>query len=192
MSDTITVVGNVATAPRRTVTQNGVSITNFRVASAQRRFDRARGEWTDGQTNWYSISAFRMLADNAHASLSKGDRVVVTGRLRLREWDANGQRGMTAEIDADALGADLLWGTTVFTRQTQSPETQGVNTVPTTESVAAGYADSGIGAAVDEDGWSIPGAETSGSAPVQPSSTEDEGDDPILPEGDAALADSYA
>lgn len=114
MSDTITITGNIATVPEHKRTQTGVPITTFRVASSQRRFDRATGGWIDGDTNWYSVSTFRGLAEHSFVSLHKGDRILVTGRLRLREWDTGAKKGTTAEIDADAIGHDLLWGTSTF------------------------------------------------------------------------------
>jgi single stranded DNA-binding protein len=112
--DTITITGNVATPPELKRTSSGVAITTFRVASGQRRYDREAGAWSDAGTNWYTVSAFRTLADHAYRSLQKGDRVILTGRLRLREWDNGTRRGTAIEIDAEAIGHDLLWGTTTF------------------------------------------------------------------------------
>ncbi|MEU1970588.1 single-stranded DNA-binding protein [Microbacterium sp. NPDC019599] len=116
MTDTITVTGNIATPPEHKRTPGGVAITTFRVASGLRRFDRNTSSWVDSGTNWYTVSTFRSLAEHAMASLNKGDRVIVTGRLRLREWDTGAKKGITAEIDADAIGHDLLFGTTRFER----------------------------------------------------------------------------
>jgi single-strand DNA-binding protein len=116
MSDTITLTGLVATAPRHIVTSEGLPITSFRLASAQRRFDRSQERWIDGDTNWYTVTSFRQLAVNAAGSVAKGDRVVVSGRLRIREWE-NGERGGTnVDIEADAIGHDLAWGTSRFSR----------------------------------------------------------------------------
>lgn len=127
MSDNITVTGNIATDPDHKRTSAGVAITSFRLASSQRRFDRATGVWIDGATNFYSVSTFRGLAEHAFASLKKGDRVLLTGRLRLRDWEAGAKRGTTVEIDAEAIGHDLLWGTTTFHRSspTGAPRTTG-------------------------------------------------------------------
>ena len=116
MSEHITVAGLIATTPRHLVTQDGLPITSFRLAASQRRFDRVQNKWIDGETNWYTVSAFRQLAINASTSLSKGDRVVLTGKLRVRDWD-NGERAGTAvEVEAEALGHDLSWGSSSFTR----------------------------------------------------------------------------
>lgn len=116
MSDTITITGLIATTPRHVVTSEGLPITSFRLASSQRRFDKATSTWVDASTNWYTVTAFRQLAINAVPSLSKGDRIVVTGRLRIRDWQTDDRTGTNVEIEAETLGHDLFWGTAVFTR----------------------------------------------------------------------------
>ena len=116
MTDNITLTGLIATAPKHIVTNEGLAITSFRLASNQRRFDRSQEKWVDVDTNWYTITTFRQLAMNAARSLDKGDRVVVTGRLRVREWDNGEKTGITVDVEADALGHDISWGSSVFTR----------------------------------------------------------------------------
>jgi len=120
MSDTITVTGNVATEPELKRTPSGVAITSFRMASSQRRYDKATDTWVDGATNWYTVSVFRALAEHAYESFRKGHRVILSGRLRLREWETPTKKGLSAEIDADSIGHDLLWGTTTFRRDERS------------------------------------------------------------------------
>lgn len=110
MNDTITVCGIIATEPRHLVTDTGIAITSMRLASPSRRWDRATSTWTNGATNWFTVTAFRSLAANAHKSLKKGDRVVVTGRVRIRTWERDGRGGTSVEIDAEGLGHDLAWG----------------------------------------------------------------------------------
>jgi len=142
--DTITITGNVATPPERKRTSTGVAITTFRVASGQRKYDRAAGAWSDAGTNWYTVSVFRTLADHAYESLQKGDRVILTGRLRLRDWDNGTRRGTAIEIDADAIGHDLLWGTTTFVKGSQTSSVGPAHD---------GSSDAG------EDAWAAPGVE---------------------------------
>lgn len=110
MNDSITIRGIVATDPRHLVTGTGLAITSLRLASPSRRWDRSTASWTNGDTNWFTVTAFRSLASNLHKSLHKGDRVIVTGRLRIRNWEREDRSGMTVEIDADAVGHDLAWG----------------------------------------------------------------------------------
>jgi single-strand DNA-binding protein len=138
MSDTITVTGLVATTPRHLVTSEGLPITSFRVASTQRRFDRSQEKWIDAETNWYTVSVFRQLAINAAASIKKGERVLVTGRLRIREWQNGERAGTTIEIEADAIGHDLSWGTSVFGRTISSSESSSNTESSSTESVPQG------------------------------------------------------
>ena len=116
MSEIITVTGLVATTPRHLVTQDGLPITSFRMAASHRRFDRTANKWVDGETNWFTVTAFRQLAINAAGSISKGERVLVTGKLRVRDWDNGERAGTSVEIEAEALGHDLTWGTSTFMR----------------------------------------------------------------------------
>ncbi len=123
MSEQISVTGLVATTPRHLVTQDGLPITSYRLASSSRRFDRSQNKWVDGETNWYTVSAFRQLAINSAGSINKGDRVLVVGKLRVRDWD-NGERdGTSVEIEAEAVGHDLSWGSSSFTRTVLVRET---------------------------------------------------------------------
>lgn len=116
MSENVTVAGTVATEPKLTVTAEGLEISTFRLASNHRRFDRTEQKWIDAETNWFTVTAFRQFAGNVKKSIDKGQRIVVTGRLRVREW-TNGERtGHDVEIVAEALGHDLAWGTSQFTR----------------------------------------------------------------------------
>ncbi len=116
MTEHVTVKGLVATEPRHIVTQDGLTITSFRLAALQRHFDQNKNRWNDHGTNWYSVSSFRLLAKNAAASLQKGHRVIVQGRLTVREWDTGERSGVSVDIEADSIGHDLVWGTTVFER----------------------------------------------------------------------------
>lgn len=114
--NTVTAAGIVATTPRHVQTDEGLDITSFRLASNRRRYDDELQQWVDVDTNWYTVVAFRALAANAEKSLRKGDSVVVSGRVRIRDWEHDSGSGTSVEVEADALGHDLLWGTTTYTR----------------------------------------------------------------------------
>ena len=122
MTDNIVLTGLVATTPRHLTTSDGLAITSFRLASSQRRFDRALNRWVDGDTNWYTVSSFRGLAENTAQSVQKGDRVIVQGRLRIRDWENTDRSGTTVEIEAEVIGHDLGWNTVVATRVSRDPE----------------------------------------------------------------------
>ena len=130
MSDDITLTGVVATTPRHLVTSEGVQITSFRLASSQRHLDAGKGEWVETDTNWYTVVAFRDLAVNLVGSVQKGHRVVVAGRLRIRNWETEDKSGTTVEVEAATVGHDLRWGETQYTR------TRQVATAPTDEPAA--------------------------------------------------------
>ncbi len=116
MTDSITVAGVVATPVKHTVTPDGLDVAQFRLASSSRRYDAATRSWVDGETNWFTVVAFRHLAANLAASIDKGQRILVTGKLKVRSWQTEEKRGTNVEIVADAVGHDLAWGTTRFTR----------------------------------------------------------------------------
>lgn len=126
MTDSITLTGLVATVPKHIETKDGLTISSFRLASAQRRFDRTQERWIDVDTNWYTITAFRQLASNCSGSVKKGDRVVVVGRLRIREWENGERTGTTVDIEADAMGHDLAWGTSAYSRTISSSRATSV------------------------------------------------------------------
>lgn len=117
MSNYVTIRGFVGTDVKCSVASSGLPITKFRLGSSDRYFDKKTNAWVDGETNWYSVSMFRQLATNGGVSLQKGDRVIVTGKLRVRTWvNDEGKSGTTVEIDADSAGHDLLFGTASFRR----------------------------------------------------------------------------
>ena len=141
LSDNIHLTGLIATTPRHVVTSEGLPITSFRLASSQRRFDRATEKWVDVDTNWYTITAFRQLAVNAQSSLNKGDRVSVAGRLRIRDWQSEERTGTNVEIEAETLGHDLFWGTSTYVRTGQGSAEPGSDAFPETP---AGTIDTGL------------------------------------------------
>jgi single-strand DNA-binding protein len=97
---------------------NGMSVANLRVASTPRI--KRKGVWMDGATTWYSVSAWRALADNINESVKKGDAVIVHGRLRSDAWEReDGQISSTLLVEASFVGHDLCRGTSVFLRSTK-------------------------------------------------------------------------
>jgi single-strand DNA-binding protein len=132
MTDIITLTGLVATTPRHIVTSEGLSITSFRLASNQRRFDRTQNAWVDGDTNWYTITAFRQLGTHVASSVEKGQRVIVTGRVRIRDWESGEKSGTTIEVDAESIGHDLSWGRATFTRSVMTSKAEGADESGTT------------------------------------------------------------
>ncbi|WP_295010987.1 single-stranded DNA-binding protein [uncultured Microbacterium sp.] len=159
MVDTITVVGNVASPPEGGRTATGIETLTFRLASNHRRQDPRTGAWIDAGTNFYTVRAYRWLAENAAASLNKGDSVLVTGRLKLREWSTpEGKRGLAVEIEADSIGPDLRWGRSTFRRVSHQvppePERGGGSSTAATETVEQDREPVSVGAGSSaQDDW---------------------------------------
>ncbi|MGH3411792.1 MAG: single-stranded DNA-binding protein [Marmoricola sp.] len=98
------------------------SVANLRVGSTPRIRKRETGDWVDGETNWFSVTCWRALAENVRDSLRKGDPVIVHGRLRTDVWQrADGQSSTTYVVEAMYVGHDLARGTSLFTK-TVKPE----------------------------------------------------------------------
>ncbi len=113
----ITVVGNVGAPPRLRVLAGGAVVTDFRIASTPRKRDKATELWSDGETIWFGVTCWRGLAENVAASLQKGDRVVVTGRLSAQSWTTEqGEKRSGLEVDAATIGFDLQRGKAVQER----------------------------------------------------------------------------
>lgn len=157
MFDTVmTIVGNVLTAPewRRT---NGTRtvVTNFKVASTSRRFDKDAGRWVDGPSLRVRVTCWRRLAENVAACLMTGDPVIVTGRMHTRDWvGEDGQHRVSYELEASAVGHDLARGQGTFARQRSTMSTAAVEDPDADEPGAGeGGADSGaaFGPAADAD-----------------------------------------
>jgi single-strand DNA-binding protein len=121
MSDYITVRGFVATDVKTSTTTGGVATASFRLASTTRRYIKESGTWADGQTNWFNVQGYRQLAGNLACSVRKGQPVIVIGKLKLRSWERDGRTYHATEIDADAVGHDLQWGSANYIRNATKP-----------------------------------------------------------------------
>ena len=114
-----TIVGNLAADPELRFTNTGVPVANLRVAVTQRLQDKD-GTWRDGETSFHTVNVWRDQAHNLTDSLGKGDRVMVTGRLRQRAWETpEGDKRSATEIEADEVGASLRFHTAKVERASQ-------------------------------------------------------------------------
>jgi single-strand DNA-binding protein len=115
MADTvITLVGNLTREPELRYTQGGKGVASFGLA-VSRRF-QVNGEWQE-KTSFFNVSAWEQLGENVAASLSKGSRVIVTGRLEIREYEtSSGEKRTSVDITADEIGPSLRWATATVER----------------------------------------------------------------------------
>jgi single-strand DNA-binding protein len=113
-----TIVGNLVEDPELRFTNSGTAVANMRVAVTQRI--QQDGQWRDGETSFFRVNVWRGQAEHLADSLSKGDRVMVTGRLRQRTWEtAEGEKRSVTELEADEVGASLKFATAKVERATQ-------------------------------------------------------------------------
>jgi single-strand DNA-binding protein len=109
---TITVVGNLTADPSLTFTQSGAAVANFTVASTPSHFDKQSGKWVDDPALFMRCNVWRQVAENVAESLTRGARVVVTGRLRQRSFETKeGEKRTVVELEVDEIGPSLRYAT---------------------------------------------------------------------------------
>jgi len=119
----ITVVGNLTSDPELRYTQNGLAVANFTIASTPRSFDRASNDWKDGDALFLRASVWREFAEHVAGSLTKGSRVIATGRLKQRSYETKeGEKRTSIELEVDEIGPSLRYATAQVTRTSSSRE----------------------------------------------------------------------
>jgi single-strand DNA-binding protein len=109
---TITVVGNLTADPELRFTPSGAAVANFTVASTPRIYDRQSGEWKDGEALFLRCNIWREAAENVAESLTRGSRVIVTGRLKQRSFETReGEKRTVVEVEVDEIGPSLRYAT---------------------------------------------------------------------------------
>jgi single-strand DNA-binding protein len=104
----ITVVGNLVADPELRFTPSGQPVATFRIASTPRIMDRQTNEWKDGDSLFLSCNVWRQAAENVAESLQRGMRVIVTGRLKQRNYETKeGEKRTVFEVEVDDVGPSL-------------------------------------------------------------------------------------
>jgi single stranded DNA-binding protein len=172
---TITVLGIVATQPAVQTTKRGTPYAAFRLAQTERRFNPRTNRWEDGDTSWYSVTCWRSFGENVAQSLKVGQPVVVTGRLKMREFTTDdGTSRQQAELHAIAVGHDIKRGVSSFTKVSR-PATEFIDE---DDEVSAHH--QRLAAQSANSPWSEPGDESeNGSA----ESGGSDGGDPVGQQG---------
>lgn len=112
----VTIVGNLTANPELNYIGNGTPVANFTVASTPRTQNRNTGEWVDGEAMFVRCAVWRDYAEHVAESLSKGMRVIVTGRLSVRSYESNGARQISLEMQVDEVGPSLRFATAQVSR----------------------------------------------------------------------------
>jgi single-strand DNA-binding protein len=141
----ITVVGNLTADPELRFTSSGVGVASFTVASTPRTLDRDTGKWKDGEALFMRCSIWRQAAENVAESLTRGARVVVTGRLQQRSYETReGEKRTVVELQVDEIGPSLRYATAKVSKVERSGGGQESRT---------GWTDT----AGNDDPWTNPG-----------------------------------
>ncbi len=110
--NSVTLVGNLTDDPELRFTAQGAAVANFRIAVSKRIRDPQTNEWKDGDTSFFRVNVWRQLAENVAESLTRGTRVIVTGTLKMRQWETQeGEKRSVVEIEATEVGPSLKWAT---------------------------------------------------------------------------------
>ncbi|ASR83225.1 single strand DNA binding protein [Arthrobacter phage Abidatro] len=118
---TITVIGNLTNDPELRFTPSGSAVANFTVASTPRTFDRQANDWKDGETLFLRCSIWREAAENVAESLTKGMRVIVSGRLKSRNYETKeGEKRTVVELEVDEIGPSLRYAQAKVQRTARS------------------------------------------------------------------------
>jgi len=113
----VTVVGNLTADPELRYTQGGLAVANFTIASTPKTFDKQSNDWKDGDALFLRASCWREFAEHVAGSLTKGSRVVATGRLKQRSYETKeGEKRTSIELEIDEIGPSLRYATTVVTK----------------------------------------------------------------------------
>jgi single-strand DNA-binding protein len=117
----ITVIGNLTADPELRFTPSGAAVANFTVASTPRTFDRQSQEWKDGEALFLRCNVWRQAAENVAESLTRGSRVIVSGRLKQRSFETKeGEKRTVVELEVDEIGPSLRYATASVTRAQSS------------------------------------------------------------------------
>ena len=116
----ITVIGNLTADPELRFTPSGQAVCNFTVASTSRFFDKQKNEYADGDTTFIRCAVWREMAENCAETLTKGMRVIVTGTLKVRQYETDKGKGTSVECDVEEVGPSMKWASAKVTRTGQS------------------------------------------------------------------------
>lgn len=123
---TLTVIGNLTNDPELRFTPSGSAVANFTIASTPRTFDRQSNEWKDGETLFLRASVWREAAEHVAETLTKGTRVIASGRLKSRSYDTKeGEKRTVIEFEVDEIGPSLKNATAKVTRSNKGGGNQG-------------------------------------------------------------------
>jgi single-strand DNA-binding protein len=144
----ITVVGNLTADPELRFTPSGAAVASFTIASTPRTYDRNTNEWKDGDALFLRCSIWRQAAENVAETLTRGMRVIASGRLKQRSYETReGEKRTVVELDVDEVGPSLKYAAAKVNKTQRGSAAGGFG--------ASGSAGGGAGGAggVNDDPW---------------------------------------
>ena len=158
MSATTTLIGNATSDVELRYSQNGKAIGNVTIAVSDRKFDRTKNEYVDGDVWFARCTIWGEMAEHAAGSITKGARVVAVGRIGQRDWeDKEGNKRTTVEVTLEDIGPSLKYATAAVTKTQSGRGSQGS---PAAQGGAQASADTPWPAtpqAGSSDAWNAPG-----------------------------------
>ncbi|HEY0576443.1 MAG TPA: single-stranded DNA-binding protein [Pseudonocardia sp.] len=146
----ITVIGNLTADPELRFTPSGAAVANFTVASTPRSFDKQSGEWKDGEALFLRCNIWRQAAENVAETLTRGSRVIVSGRLKQRSYETReGEKRTVVELEVEEVGPSLRYATAKVNKVSRG-------------SGGGGFGGGGSGGAGDDPWGSAPAAGSGG------------------------------
>jgi len=122
----ITLIGNLVDDPELRFTPSGAAVAKFRVASTPRYLDKNTNEWKDGDSLFLQCQIWRQAAENVAESLTKGMRVILSGRLKQRSYETKeGEKRTVFEVEVDEVGPSLRNATAKVTKTTRQAGASG-------------------------------------------------------------------
>ena len=115
----ITIIGNLTADPELKYTNSGAAWATLTIASTPRTYDKTSGDWKDGETLFLRATLWREAAENLTESLTKGTRVIATGKLKSRTYEKDGEKRTVTELDIEEIGPSLRYATTTVTKRSQ-------------------------------------------------------------------------
>jgi single-strand DNA-binding protein len=165
----ITVIGNLTADPELRFTPSGAAVANFTVASTPRQFDRQTNEWKDGEALFLRCNIWREAAENVAESLTRGSRVIVSGRLKQRSFETReGEKRTVVELEVDEIGPSLRYATAKVNKASRSGGGGGFGGGGGSRSQPAPQANSGGSAGGDDPWGSAPASGSFGGGDDEP------------------------
>lgn len=142
----VTIIGNAVNEPELRFVPSGAAVAKFRIATTPRKFDRDQNKWVDDAPSFYTVVAWRQMAENVAESVTKGMRIVVHGSLKQRSYETReGEKRTDSEVEATDIGASVKFATAKVSKMSRSSGNNSAGSTPSGGGFDDPWATSGPG-----------------------------------------------